>query len=64
MLKYKVNEFKYKEQERKPTVPKKDEKPIMGLKSSKNFIISNAVENILSGIFIISIFIWFSMLSL
>lgn len=32
----------------KPIVPKKDEKPIMGLKSNKNFIVSNAVENILS----------------
>jgi len=29
-------------------VPKKDEKPIMGLNSKKNFIITNAVENILS----------------
>jgi len=32
----------------RPEIPKKDEKPIMGLKSNKNFIISNAVENILS----------------
>jgi hypothetical protein len=29
-------------------VPKKDEKPIMGLKSNKNFIVTNAVENILA----------------
>ena len=29
--------------------PKKEEKPILGLKSNKNFIITNAVENILSG---------------
>jgi hypothetical protein len=29
-------------------VPKKEEKPILGLKSNKNFIITNAVENILS----------------
>jgi len=29
-------------------VPKKDEKPIMGLVSDKNFIVSNAVENILA----------------
>jgi hypothetical protein len=39
----------YTDTERKPAVPKKDEKPIYGLKSSKNFIVSNAVENILSG---------------
>lgn len=35
--------------ERKPAVPKKDEKPIMGLVSDKNFIVANAVENILAG---------------
>ena len=29
-------------------VPLKDEKPIMGLVSDKNFIVSNAVENILA----------------
>jgi len=29
-------------------VPKKDEKPIMGLVSDKNFIVANAVENILA----------------
>jgi len=29
-------------------VPKKDEKPIMGLRSNKNFIVTNAVENILA----------------
>ena len=34
---------------RKPKIPPPTEKPIMGLKSNKNFIISNAVENILSG---------------
>ena len=33
---------------KKPDVPKKDEKPIMGLVSDKNFIVSNAVENILA----------------
>ncbi len=34
--------------EKKAAVPKKDEKPIMGLVSDKNFIVSNAVENILA----------------
>ena len=35
---------------RKPPVVGKDDKPIMGLRSNKNFIISNAVENILARI--------------
>ena len=33
---------------KKPAVPKKDEKPIMGLVSDKNYIVANAVENILA----------------
>lgn len=32
----------------KQPVPKKDEKPIHGLVSDKNFIVANAVENILA----------------
>merc|ERR1719247_1409453 len=32
----------------KPPVPKRDEKPIMNLVSSKNFVTANAVENILA----------------
>ena len=35
---------------RRPAVPRKDEKPLMGLQSKKNFITSNAVENIMKGI--------------
>lgn len=35
-------------QKRRPAVPKKDEKPIMGLTSDKNYIVANAVENILA----------------
>lgn len=35
-------------QKLRPPVPKRDEKPIMGLTSDKNYIISNAVENILA----------------
>merc|ERR1711871_33939 len=31
----------------KPPVPKKSERPVMGLVSAKNFVTSNAVENIL-----------------
>uniref|UniRef100_K3W8L4 Enkurin domain-containing protein n=1 Tax=Globisporangium ultimum (strain ATCC 200006 / CBS 805.95 / DAOM BR144) TaxID=431595 RepID=K3W8L4_GLOUD len=32
----------------KPTIVKRDEKPIMGLKSAKNFVTANAVETILA----------------
>ena len=32
----------------KPPIPKRDEKPIMGLKTKKNFILANAVENMLA----------------
>jgi hypothetical protein len=39
--------FKIDRSERKAPVPKADEKPIMGLKSGKNFITANAVEVIL-----------------
>jgi hypothetical protein len=35
-------------QDKKPGVPKKEEKPIMGLKSDKNFIVANVVENTLA----------------
>merc|ERR1711939_1236343 len=34
--------------ERKPPVPERTEKPVMGLVTSKNFITCNAVENILA----------------
>lgn len=33
---------------KRENVPKVDDKPIMGLKSNKNFIIANAVQNILA----------------
>eukprot|EP00744_Colponema_vietnamica_P000816 GILI01001417.1.p1 GENE.GILI01001417.1~~GILI01001417.1.p1 ORF type:complete len:208 (+),score=65.36 GILI01001417.1:65-688(+) len=32
----------------KPSVPKSSERPLMGLRSTKNFVVSNAVENILA----------------
>ncbi|CAL1530970.1 unnamed protein product [Lymnaea stagnalis] len=42
-------EFHYPDENRKrPPVPKKDELPLMGLKTTKNFINTNAVENITS----------------
>merc|ERR1712185_693927 len=41
--------FTYKDtMERKPAVPTRTEKPVMGLVTSKNFIPCNAVENILA----------------
>merc|ERR1711939_1114369 len=41
--------FTYKDtMERKPAVPTRTEKPVMGLVTSKNFITCNAVENILA----------------
>ncbi|KAK3741307.1 hypothetical protein RRG08_034352 [Elysia crispata] len=39
--------FKYPDEERRrPAVPSKDDTPLMGLKTTKNFICTNAVENI------------------
>lgn len=43
--------YSYGEDHKRAPVPKKDEKPIMGLVSDKNFIVANAVENILAGKF-------------
>ena len=42
-----IKKFSYSTQERRPAIPKKDEAPIHGLKTEKNFIVSNAVEVIL-----------------
>lgn len=42
---------KYYSESRKEAIPKKADKPIMGLKSDKNFIVSNAVDNITAGIY-------------
>ena len=43
----------YKTEERRAPVPKKDEKPIQGLISDKNYIVANAVENILAGMVVV-----------
>lgn len=43
-----VGKKTYEDGYKKPHVPKKDEKPIHGLVSDKNFIVANAVEAILS----------------
>ena len=40
--------FKYDENYKRPDVPRVHEKPIMGLKTQKNYIVSNAVENMLA----------------
>ena len=37
---------KSREMARKPAVPRRDERPVMGSKTEKNFIKSNAIENI------------------
>lgn len=39
--------FRYPEQARKPAVPRAQDVPIMGIRTSKNFITANAVEAIL-----------------
>lgn len=45
----KPKKFKYTNGHlKKPAVPKRNEKPIMGLTTKKNFVHTNAVENILS----------------
>lgn len=44
-----AQKFEYKETAKRPPIPHKEEKPIMGLVSEKNFIVANAVENILAG---------------
>ncbi|KAL4508355.1 hypothetical protein ABPG72_003659 [Tetrahymena utriculariae] len=44
-----IKPFKYSDHEsRRPYVPKIDEKPLMNQQSHKNYIVTNAVENILS----------------
>ena len=48
-----AKKYSYAEDHKKAPVPKKDEKPIMGLVSDKNFIVANAVENILAGMSLI-----------
>ena len=40
--------FNYDCQHKKPAIPHVHEKPVQGLSSGKNFIITNAIENILS----------------
>lgn len=43
-----VNQFAYDCTYKKHKVPCANEKPVMGLRSNKNFIVTNAIENILS----------------
>jgi hypothetical protein len=38
---------------KKPTIPNRNEKPVMGLQTTKNFLVANAVENILAGTFFV-----------
>lgn len=39
--------FRYQEDQRRPPVPVREDRPVMGLRSNKNFITANAVEAIL-----------------
>lgn len=39
--------FQYSDEHRRPSVPARDDRPVMGLRSNKNFITANAVEAIL-----------------
>ena len=43
-----VRKFTYDQKHKKDPVPKVHDKPVHGLKTNKNFIVTNAVENILS----------------
>jgi hypothetical protein len=48
-LHYLAKKFEYEKTHKKPSIPSKEEKPIMGLTSEKNYIVANAVSNILAG---------------
>jgi len=49
LSKSKPKKFTYADADkRRPGVPKKDDKPVMGLQSTKNFVTANAVESILA----------------
>lgn len=39
--------FKYEDKQKKPGIPSRDDKPVQGLQTTKNFITANAVETIL-----------------
>jgi len=44
-----AKQFKYPDSEhRKPPVPRPDDRPVMGLRTTKNFVTQNAVDNIMS----------------
>lgn len=45
---YAATKYEYECAHKKEPVPLASEKPVMGLKSGKNFVVTNAVENILS----------------
>jgi len=44
-----VDKFKYEDDDkRKPAVPTRDQKPVMGLRTNKNYITENALHNIMA----------------
>eukprot|EP01138_Halocafeteria_seosinensis_P016320 gb/GECG01016650.1/.p1 GENE.gb/GECG01016650.1/~~gb/GECG01016650.1/.p1 ORF type:complete len:284 (+),score=40.12 gb/GECG01016650.1/:1-852(+) len=46
--KTKPKRFQRQHERRKPSIPKRDEQPPHGLRSDKNYVVGNAVENILA----------------
>jgi hypothetical protein len=46
---YGVSKFQYPDSMRKQALPTSEDVPVMGLRSNKNYVHSNAVDNILSG---------------
>ena len=51
-----AKKFEYLNATKKPPIPSKEEKPIMGLVSEKNYIVANAVSNILAGMIVASMY--------
>merc|ERR1739842_250410 len=43
-----ATKFSYPDSQCKPALPKRGDVPTMGLRTQKNFVVSNAIENILS----------------
>ncbi len=41
--------MRFRHEHRKPGLPSKEDKPILGIKTNKNFVVANAVEAILQG---------------
>lgn len=44
-----IKDYKSKRVSRKPKIPSRDDRPVMGIYTSKNYVTANAVEAILQG---------------